>query len=307
MKRLAKLGGQPAANGEPSAPSRPASSSPIPSTPQPEGSQPAQQAETLKTLDLPKANPFAQLGVKADSKAPPRIHIKPKPTLSQNGDGCTDARPRSQQGSRDSIEIWEDRTLNTIFGLSLDPSTTRDAHGHRVYYLPSVRSDLEDEGVPIRLSTSILDQAILEAASNLQEEKPLDYLLGCWKRVSKMFRGMRSSEKDDPRFGILKEARRLCFSYCIFAITMPDMFGQEPSLVNPLAEHLLVDSEHDRGICHDFLSEAVSRLDEDESVKEALVGAMEQLSSELSKLSMNDDYKPYILVFVAFPANTTFH
>src|SRR6266436_2744388 len=109
MKRLAKLGGQPTANGEPSAPPRPASSSPIPSTPQPEDSQPAQQAETPKTSDLPKANPFAQLGVKADSKAPPRINIKPKPTLSQNGDGSTDVRPRSQQGSRDSIEIWEDR------------------------------------------------------------------------------------------------------------------------------------------------------------------------------------------------------
>lgn len=304
MKRLAKLGGQPTANGEPSAPPRPASSSAIPSTPQLEDSQPAQQAETPKTSDLPKANPFAQLGVKADSKAPPRINIKPKPTLSQNGDGSTDVRPRSQQGSRDSIEIWEDRTLNTIFRLSLDPSTTRDAHGHRVYYLPSVRSDLEDEGVPVRLNISILDQAILEAASNLQEEEPLDYLLGCWKRVSRIFRGMRSN---DPRFGILKEARRLCFSYCIFAVTMPDMFGQEPSPVNSLAERLLVDSEHDRGICHDFLSEAVSRFDEDESVKEALVGAMEQLSRELSKLSMNDDYKPYILVFAAFPANTTFY
>jgi ubiquitin conjugation factor E4 B len=304
MKRLAKLGGQPTANGEPSAPPRPASSSPIPPTPQSEDSQPAQQAETPKTSDLPKANPFAQLGVKADSKAPPRINIKPKPTLSQNGDGSTDVRPRSQQGSRDSIEIWEDRTLNTIFRLSLDPSTTRDAHGYRVYYLPSVRSDLEDEGVPVRLNISILDQAILEAASNLQEEEPLDYLLGCWKRVSRIFRGMRSN---DPRFGILKEARRLCFSYCIFAVTMPDMFGQEPSPVNSLAERLLVDSEHDRGICHDFLSEAVSRFDEDESVKEALVGAMEQLSRELSKLSMNDDYKPYILVFAAFPANTTFY
>ena len=304
MKRLAKLGGQPTANGEPSAPPRPASSSPIPSTPQLEDSQPAQQAETPKTSDLPKANPFAQLGVKADSKVPPRINIKPKPTLSQNGDGSTDVRSRSQQGSRDSIEIWEDRTLNTIFRLSLDPSTTRDAHGNRVYYLPSVRSDLEDEGVPVRLSISVLDQAILEAASNLQEEEPLDYLLGCWKRVSRIFRGMRSN---DPRFGILKEARRLCFSYCIFAVTMPDMFGQEPSPVNSLAERLLVDSEHDRGICHDFLSEAVSRFDEDESVKEALVGAMEQLSRKLSKLSMNDDYKPYILVFEAFPANTTFH
>jgi len=107
---------------------------------------------------------------------------------------------------------------------------------------------------------------------------------------------MRSGSTEDPKYDILKEARRLCMSYCIFAITMPDMFGQETTPINPLAKHLLVDPEHDRGICHDFLSEAVSRFSEDDSIRDALVGAVEQLSQELSKKSMNDDYKLYVQV-----------
>jgi ubiquitin conjugation factor E4 B len=55
-----------------------------------------------------------------------------------------------------------------------------------------------------------------------------------------------------------------------------------------------LDPEDDGGICHDFFVEAVSRFQEDDSVKEALVSAMEQLSRNLSKMSMNDSFKPYI-------------
>lgn len=70
----------------------------------------------------------------------------------------------------------------------------------------------------------------------------------------------------------------------------------EPPVSNPLTPHLLVDPEDDRGLCHEFLSEAVSRFPEDETVKEALIGAIEELSRQLSKLTMNDNYKPYVLV-----------
>lgn len=70
----------------------------------------------------------------------------------------------------------------------------------------------------------------------------------------------------------------------------------DPPASNPLAQHLLVDPEDDRGLCHDFLTEAVRRLGEEELMKEALVGAVDELSRRLAKMTMNDDYKPYILV-----------
>lgn len=86
------------------------------------------------------------------------------------------------------------------------------------------------------------------------------------------------------------------------ADTMPRL---EPPTSNPLTPHLLVDPEDDRGLCHEFLTEAASRFAEDEMVKEALTGAVEELSRQLSKMTMNDDYKPYVNVSTACQLYTT--
>jgi ubiquitin conjugation factor E4 B len=59
-------------------------------------------------------------------------------------------------------------------------------------------------------------------------------------------------------------------------------------------DHFLHDPEKDTGICPDFLLEAVSRFPEDRSIRDALVGALEQLSDQLARLTMNDKFKPYV-------------
>jgi ubiquitin conjugation factor E4 B len=228
----------------------------------------------------------------------PRITIKSKP--------AAPPRANSSKAPEGDIETWTDRTISGIFRITLDADNTRDAHGHRLSFVPGVKGDLEDGNRPLLFTTDVLDTAILESASNHTEGKSLDYLLGCWKRVSRLFRGMH--DKNDPRHAIVKEARRYCFNYCIMAATMPEMFGEEaPISGNALVEYLLADPESDRGLCHDFINEAVSRFNDEENgeeVKNMFVEAMEQLSRQLSKLSMNDDYKPYILVmrnFVRYP------
>ena len=186
--------------------------------------------------------------------------------------------------------------MSAIYRLTLDVNVKQDAHGHKLYYVGGVRDEIAEQNEDIRLSTTVLDQAILEAASGLGKTSPLDYLLGCWKRVSRQYKSFRTTTSEDPKFAIIKEARRLCMSYCIFAVTMPEMFGHDPPATNPLTPHLLVDPEDDRGICHDFLSEAVSRWPDDDTVQEAVVGAIEDLSRQLGKMTMNDNYKPYVLV-----------
>lgn len=125
----------------------------------------------------------------------------------------------------ESLEAWENKALSAIFRLTLDPNINRDSHGNHLHYIGSVRSDLEDQNAPIALSTAILDQAILEAASSLVKISPLDYLLGCWKRVSRQHRALKGAPAEGPKYEIIKEARRLCMSYCMFAVTMPEMFG----------------------------------------------------------------------------------
>ena len=68
-----------------------------------------------------------------------------------------------------------------------------------------------------------------------------------------------------------------------------ELFG-----VHAVVDHLLADPDADTGICTDFLTEASSRFEEDESIKEAIVGAAEQLSQQLSTKSMLDDYQFYL-------------
>ena len=58
----------------------------------------------------------------------------------------------------------------------------------------------------------------------------------------------------------------------------------------------MADPEDDRGICPDFLAEAVRRFDEDDSIREALVEAAEEISRRLADMTMNDDYKSYMVV-----------
>lgn len=125
----------------------------------------------------------------------------------------------------ESLEAWENKALSAIFRLTLDSNINRDSHGNHLHFIGSVRSDLEDQNAPIALSTAILDQAILEAASSLVKISPLDYLLGCWKRVSRQHRALKGAPAEGPKYGVIKEARRLCMSYCMFAVTMPEMFG----------------------------------------------------------------------------------
>lgn len=116
--------------------------------------------------------------------------------------------------------------LGNLFRITLWEEHQHGAHGNHLQFLVGTRLDLEDSGQSVRLNVGMLDQALLEAASNLKQgTMPLDFLLGCWKRVSTQYKALRKAGEEDPKFVIVKEARRLCMSYCIFAITMPDMFG----------------------------------------------------------------------------------
>lgn len=297
-KRLAKLGGPPNPSGA-SRPSPSASEAPPPrnSSPKPSESQaetPPAQPQTAQT-----PNPFAQLGVKTDAPPKSRITIKPKPAQPSSSGASPQPTPKAQEPS---LEAWEDRTLANIFRITLDPTRTQDAHGHKVYFAADAKSDLEDEGKPLRFTTDMLDSAMLESATSQLHGKALEYLLSCWKRVSKQLKSIPN--KTDPKYEIVKEARRLCFSYCMFAATMPEMFGEDTPTENALAERLLLGPDDERGICYDFLTEASLRIGEDDTIKEALIGAMEDLSRRLAQVSMNGDYKPYMLVlrvFIRFP------
>ncbi|KAI4143344.1 MAG: hypothetical protein LQ340_007039, partial [Diploschistes diacapsis] len=297
-KRLAKLANQPQSptsswENDKSASSiseQPAASGPI--------DQPASRPKINITSTLPPQqtpqNPFSQLGISPAS-----------------GDGASDyepvapptqsllkrSRPSESNGvaATESLETWEDRSLSAIFRLSLDPDKKHDHLGHILYYAEGVRQELEEQQAPLQLNVTVLEQAILEAGSSTGKLSPFDYMLGCWKRISKQLRTLKA-KPDEAKLNIIREARRICMSYCVFAVTMADsMFGRESPSLSPLLPHLLIESEDDRGLCHEFLQEISSRFAEDETAQEAIVWAIEDLSRGLAKMTMNDNFKPYIL------------
>ncbi|KAL2013811.1 hypothetical protein VTN00DRAFT_1336 [Thermoascus crustaceus] len=297
-KRLAKLGNA-ATSSQASSPAPGASESgqsqpPTPSQQQQEPSRPQINVSSAPASFKTSPQPDTQEGKR----------IKITPASSNNNNNSVPERPqststlpakRSAPKAEESIEAFEDRTLSAIFRLSLREDRQQDIHGHKLIYLSGLRSELEEQGRDLRIEVGVLDQALLEAASSVPNRKPLDYLLPCWKRVSRLYKGFRKTQDDDPKFNIVREARRLCMSYCIFAITMPEMFGLEPAEQSPLKPYLLLDPDDDKGIDLDFLAEAVRRFEEDESVKPAFINAVEGLSRDLAKKTINDDYKSYVM------------
>ncbi|GKZ85214.1 hypothetical protein AnigIFM56816_010980 [Aspergillus niger] len=298
-KRLAKLGNPtPSAQNEgaaDTASSRPAS--PAPSTPSSRYPDRIQTQSSSRPGSAPGSSaPSPQLQPQQSEWK--RIKITPAASASSVPDRSQTVTPVSgtppPPKAEESIEAFQDRTLSAVFKLSLNEARQKDIHGQRLTYLPGLKSELEDQGREVRVDVTVLDQALLEAASNAPRQKPLDYLLPCWRRISRLHKGFRRNRDDDPKFSAICEARRICLSYCIFAITMPEMFGLEPAEKSPLKPYLLLDPEDDKGVDFEFIGEAVKRFDEDESLKPAFITAVEEMSQELAAMTINDDYKPYM-------------
>ena len=203
-------------------------------------------------------------------------------------------RPSSRSGETD--EQYEDRVLRNMFRLSLDPEQKMDASMHRLHYLKGIREELVDGGQEVRMTTDLLEQAIMEAGQGLEKLSPTDWLFACWKRVSRAAKNVKDKTPENKKWQVIQEAKRLCMSWCILSITEPGAFGAEYDGAKKLAEHLLVDQEDDRGVCHEFLTEAALRFEEDPSIKDAFVSAVEELSRQLARKSMDSDYRSYVAV-----------
>jgi len=132
--------------------------------------------------------------------------------------------PRKQTQPRvESLEDFANNMLGHIFRVTADSSRTTDTHGHKLAFLPQLSQDLQESGAPLQLSIDVLDGAIVEAATATPQSTPiLDYLLPCWKRVTRAIKLIRNPTPE--KLEVLKEARRICFSNCIFALTMPELF-----------------------------------------------------------------------------------
>ena len=201
-----------------------------PAPPKEQGeSKPKINISSSSSASNPQQNPFSQLAIQKEKGEPMRSNVTPpvgRPLTPLKRDRPRSSSGRSSSRAGETPEQWEDRILGNVFRFSLESDHRIDGHGNQIHYLEATRNELEEQHEPLHLNTSLLDQAILEAASNsVKDTAPLDYLLGCWRRISRQYKSLRKLGEMDPKVIVIKEARRLCMSYCVFAITMPEMFG----------------------------------------------------------------------------------
>ncbi|KIV89059.1 hypothetical protein, variant 1 [Exophiala mesophila] len=267
----------------PSTSSSPAPS-PLPSAPQ--SPPPSESSSTPINISKPSSPPPAASST--------RIRVTPSTITPQKREMNGLSRPTSAKPN-EPIEQWEDRTLRNLFRITFDPAQTKDQHGQVLHQVPQLRDELESEGQPVLLNNAILEQAIMEAGASLSQRiTPHDWLFGSWKRVTRISKAVKDRTPENPKWTILLEARRLCMNWCILSITTPDIFDATYDGIDALADHLLADPDDDRGVCQDFVNEALTRFEEDESIKLAFVAAVENLSRRLAKENMNTAYQPYV-------------
>jgi ubiquitin conjugation factor E4 B len=114
--------------------------------------------------------------------------------------------------------------LSQIFRITVNPHQMASSGGQRLIFLPGLNEELNEAREPLKITTANLDQAVLEAASSLPQEKPLmDFLLPCWKRAVKAASSSRFPT--GPKHEVHEESKRLALSHCLFSLTLPDLYG----------------------------------------------------------------------------------
>jgi ubiquitin conjugation factor E4 B len=235
-RRLAKLGGPPASatpgTGSPSTETQtslgPASATTAEEKAATSESEKPTPSETRSKINItPAASTTPQAAGNAGSSRPGSNIDKESGAKRRasdiDGPSATPPPRKHTPAAQETIEDYGDRVLSSIFRVTLDPSRTTDSHGHKLTFLPNLSQELADEGAPLKLSAGRVEEAILEAATAWPADRPLlDYLLPCWKRVTRTLKALRGPAPEKE--ALLKEARRLCFSNCIFALTMPELF-----------------------------------------------------------------------------------
>ncbi|KAI5926032.1 ubiquitin elongating factor core [Camillea tinctor] len=241
-------------------------------------------------------NPFSQLGVKNKTE--------PGGNASSEEPAAAPPPKKILSTREESLEDWSDRTLSEIFHVTFDETRAVDSRGAKLTFLPELKDELQQAGEQLKFSASNIDAAMLEAGRHVPASHPLlDYFLPCWKRIMRANRALR--QPSQQKLDVLGEAKRLCMSNCIFALTMPELFSREPNPEHDsLVPYLLRHHENEGGVCLDFFTEAALRVKSEETVATVFTDAMVVMSQKVASMTMNDDFKPYInslLTYSRFP------
>ena len=233
-RRLAKLGNSSTSadtkEKQASGASSPAPAQPVEPLEEPKRSQSTAESISKIAPATPQPNPSSQSKTPvSDSTGNPKptgsVPTRRKRSASEIDNGVSavpSSSHRTEPQRAESEQDYTHRILTQIFRVTVDPHNTTSPQGHRLVFLPTLNTDLNDAGETLKLTVDKLDQVIIEACTNWPVEKPLmNYLLPCWKRAvkagnAKMLPGAVPH--------VHEEAKRLCMSNSLFCLTMPELY-----------------------------------------------------------------------------------
>ncbi|KAI4321341.1 hypothetical protein MLD38_034737 [Melastoma candidum] len=133
------------------------------------------------------------------------------------------ARPQ-----RSPTEI-EDIILRKIFLVTLTEPSSSSPVDPRIAYLELTAAEILSEGRDLRLSRDLLERVLIDRLSGSfpGAEPPFEYLVGCYRRAfdeSKKISSMKDAAFRSQMEDAVRQARKLCVSYCRIHLSNPEMF-----------------------------------------------------------------------------------
>ncbi|KAI4389267.1 hypothetical protein MLD38_001507 [Melastoma candidum] len=134
------------------------------------------------------------------------------------------ARPQ-----RSPAEI-EDIILRKIFLVTLTEPSSSSPVDPRIAYLELTAAEILSEGRDLRLYRDLVERVLIDRLSGSfpGAEPPFEYLVGCYRRAfdeSKKISSMKDAAVRSQMEDAVRQARKLCVSYCRIHLSNPEMFG----------------------------------------------------------------------------------
>jgi len=252
------------------------------------------EKEELPTPELPKESPPQEepfpSPVAPTNQPQPQIVLEKKEEQHVQPALPTKSPPQETTTTTGNTTIWEDKIIRRVFGVTLQP----EQQSTDCNYLPEVVKNLQKNNQPRLLSTSLLDQIIVEQIERKirQSLTPLKYLVQCSVALSSEMRCTRSNKQ---RNIIFQEIQDIIVNYCALILAQPELIELSADISSILgAKHYhfndLLHALNDSAVPTRLLSDLFDRLKEDGHLAQVVIPLLEQLRLNSRGTTLNDSY-----------------
>ncbi|GAU49639.1 hypothetical protein TSUD_284880 [Trifolium subterraneum] len=133
----------------------------------------------------------------------------------------------------------EDIIIRKIFHVTItgESTTTTGVTDSRIVYLELTAAEILSEGKDLLLSRDVMERVLIDRLSGDfptagAENSPFQYLLGCYNRAhdeGKKIVNMKDKNLRSEMETVVKQAKKLCVSYCRIHLANPELFASQNS------------------------------------------------------------------------------